>query len=278
MKIQNSIKTYYYTRQSQVTQSTAQRDFLGIMNSVTDAKTDEQAKETASCLSSSDPSLAYEQLKASAPLSNMSAVLTDSLNTNPPNYQSSTYVGGIYFDDAEFAWCIQRHEGTAVNTDNPINWASTGEHQLTEAEIADLKSKYDVTDLTPQKYYDLMADLCQLNAISSEEVVSKYSWKMADPDFRLDDAGVLVMKCPTQGNPTFCDDFRRRSITNLLNNLEEGMDTYTKYTSYVSKTEFQNLNHVLFNEKPELFKQFQIGYQEGREKIARFYSVIEQLH
>lgn len=281
MKIQDTIQTDYYTKQSQALQSTARRDFLGIVKGVTDStknstktvKAEEPAKETASHLSNSDPLLAYEQLKASAPRPNMPAVL----NTNPPNYQSSTYVGGICFDDAEFAWCIQRHEGTTVNTDNPINWAATGKQRLSETEIANLKSKYDVTNLTPQKYYDLMAELSQLDAISAEEVASKYSWKLADPDFRLDDAGVLVMKCPNQGNPTFCDDFRRSSVTNLLENLKIGMDTYTEYISYVSKTEFRNLNHILFDAKPELLEQFCVGYQEGRERIARFYSVIEQL-
>ena len=50
-------------------------------------------------------------------------------------------------------------KGTTIDTTKTINWASNGEKKLSEEQIAYLKKKYDVTNLTSQEYYDLMSDL-----------------------------------------------------------------------------------------------------------------------
>lgn len=61
-----------------------------------------------------------------------------------------------------------------IDTTKTINWASSGEHKLTAEEIAQLKEKYDVTNLSAQEYYDLMSDLTHLEVLSADEVKSPY--------------------------------------------------------------------------------------------------------
>ncbi|MBD5094725.1 MAG: hypothetical protein HDT26_10690 [Subdoligranulum sp.] len=59
-----------------------------------------------------------------------------------------------------------------IDTTKTINWASSGDHKLTAEEIAQLKEKYDVTNLSAQEYYDLMSDLTHMNVLSAEDVMS----------------------------------------------------------------------------------------------------------
>lgn len=61
-----------------------------------------------------------------------------------------------------------------IDTSKTIDWYSRGDHQLTAEEIEHLKEKYNIDDLSPQEYYDLMSDLTHMGVLSGEEVVSPY--------------------------------------------------------------------------------------------------------
>ena len=57
--------------------------------------------------------------------------------------------------------------------------------KLTQEQIDYLKSTYDLSDMSKQEYYDLMADLTNMNAISIDDVLSQYMKPMVP--------GVVVM-------------------------------------------------------------------------------------
>lgn len=82
------------------------------------------------------------------------------------------------WSDETFAWftagLLTGNNDYPIDTTKTINWASSGEHMLTAEEIAQLKEKYDVTNLSAQEYYDLMSDLTHLEALSADEIKSPH--------------------------------------------------------------------------------------------------------
>lgn len=58
-----------------------------------------------------------------------------------------------------------------MDTSKTINWQSRGDHELTAEEIAQLKEKYDVNNLSAQEYYDLMSDLTHMGVLSGGDVM-----------------------------------------------------------------------------------------------------------
>lgn len=75
--------------------------------------------------------------------------------------------------------------GGGVSADKPMNWDADGTSKLTQEQIDYLKSTYDLSDMSKQEYYDLMADLTNMNAISIDDVLSQYMKPMVP--------GVVVM-------------------------------------------------------------------------------------
>ena len=82
------------------------------------------------------------------------------------------------WSDETFAWftagLLTGNNDYPIDTTKTINWASSGDHKLTAEEIAQLKEKYDVTNLSAQEYYDLMSDLTHMNVLSADEVTSPH--------------------------------------------------------------------------------------------------------
>lgn len=58
--------------------------------------------------------------------------------------------------------------------DHEIDWESDGTGSLTEEQIQYLKGKYDVEDLTEADYYNLLAELTEMNALSGEDVERQF--------------------------------------------------------------------------------------------------------
>lgn len=59
--------------------------------------------------------------------------------------------------------------GGSIDTAKMINWHSKGDRELTAEQIAELKKKYDVENLSRQDYYDLMSDLTRMEVLSGED-------------------------------------------------------------------------------------------------------------
>lgn len=57
-----------------------------------------------------------------------------------------------------------------IDTTKTINWASKGNKELTEQQIAKLKEKYDVRNMSHQEYYDLLSDLTHMEVLSAEDM------------------------------------------------------------------------------------------------------------
>lgn len=65
-----------------------------------------------------------------------------------------------------------------IDTSKAINWNATGNATLTAEQIAELRGKYNLNNLSPQDYYDLMADLTNMDAISAEDIHSMFLAKI----------------------------------------------------------------------------------------------------
>lgn len=65
---------------------------------------------------------------------------------------------------------IEKLLGGLASADANFNWDSTGEHKLTSEQIQELKDKYDVNNLSDEDYYNLLADLTQMNAVSKGDL------------------------------------------------------------------------------------------------------------
>lgn len=126
------------------------------------------------------------------------------------------------------AW-IEKHKdkdfgavmGGGVSTDKPLNWDADGGSELTREQIDYLKSTYDLSDMSKQEYYNLMADLTNMNAISIEDVVSQFV-KPVVP-------GVVMMSV-SQG-----DTERGMGDFNKYGNLYENLLQYMKDLNYMSE-------------------------------------------
>ena len=102
-------------------------------------------------------------------------LLDESLKSAAENKQiSKSQSGGLD------AW-IEKNRGKdvgvlmgGVSTDKPLNWDADGTSKLTQEQIDYLRSTYDLSDMSKQDYYDLMADLTNMNAISIKDVISQY--------------------------------------------------------------------------------------------------------
>lgn len=90
-----------------------------------------------------------------------------------------------YWDDEYFARVVS--DGTEIDTSNTINWEATGEKKLTQEQIAQLKKKYDVTNLSSQDYYDLMSELTHMDVLSAEDCIGVNTLYFGEepPAFRL---------------------------------------------------------------------------------------------
>lgn len=185
---------------------------------------------------------------------------------NSTNYQSSSVMlGGICWDDKTYAGYVMRFKKVSINTDNPINWGTTGEHQLTKEEIDTLKNKYNVTNLSEQSFYDLMADLSNLNAIKPEDIISEY-YEKTD--------GIMYNSIREKDY-----DFLENGNKNLLGESRDKVKYYKEHSDLVNSVEFAKLDKLLLAQKqnPHLLWELKIGVQECLENANRYYSIIAQL-
>lgn len=59
-----------------------------------------------------------------------------------------------------------------IDTTRKPNEESTGDKTLTDEQIASLREKYDVENLSPQERYDLMCDLTDMGVLSMRDILS----------------------------------------------------------------------------------------------------------
>lgn len=67
-----------------------------------------------------------------------------------------------------------------IATKTPINWYADGTASLTKEQADQLKATYDLSHMDKESYWNLMADLTNLNVISARDIASQCVAKLPD--------------------------------------------------------------------------------------------------
>ena len=128
--------------------------------------------------------------------------------------------------------------GAEINTTKSINWESKGDKQLTEEQIAQLKKKYDVRNLSPQDYYNLMSDLTQMNVLSGEDCKGAHlsHTGISGQGFRFRPAGV----------PSLIRRFRTGDMTKFF---ETALENLLKNLAWIESDEYLKANGITEEER-----------------------------
>lgn len=173
------------------------------------------------------------------------------------------------FDDEMFAYKIAFREPASIDTSKKINWSAKGEHLLTEEEIDYLKDQYDITNLTPQEFYDLMSDLTNLDAISADEAVSKYCSIEPAPYWGTDTALAMF------GSFVEYQQYTSTSCNNIISGLLGSKFFFTGALEHIKTDLFKG--QLLFERRPQLLAEFEPRYQAAYEENERMLSIFRQL-
>lgn len=106
------------------------------------------------------------------------------LREAPAAERTSTTVQGVQWTDELLASFAGGFNGVPIDTAKAINWNSTGTKTLTDEQSAALREKYDINNLSSQDYYDLMADLTQMDVLRAEDIHGMHFRKMTVSESR----------------------------------------------------------------------------------------------
>lgn len=148
-----------------------------------------------------------------------------------------------------------------IDTTKTINWESSGKHKLTSEEIARLKKKYNVNNLSPQEYYDLMSDLSHMEVLSGNDVMGVHV-KHLGSDINLTAKGLLPKGIPAvkQGN--------------IINYLAVAISHLLEYWDWINSDEYKLTNSHLSFEKQEMCRAATLKDLEPRQNML---NVMDQL-
>lgn len=138
-----------------------------------------------------------------------------------------------------------------IDTTKTINWQSSGDHTLTAEEIARLKEKYDVTNLTAQQYYDLMSDLTHMEVLSGSDVMGVHL-ATAGSEVGFNTMGSIQGEY--QGNAV---NYFAVMLTRLLESWE-----------WINSDEYKTTNSYLSAEKQALIREATLKDLQPRQKMA----------
>lgn len=243
--------TYPATGFGAKAEATVKSDFFGLLNA---DKVDDD----------SSVSMVVNGSEAeSADVSEIYALMRSSVTK--PNVKSSAVVDGIEWNDEILAsWLSHFGEADAIDTSNKINWESTGDQALTDEQIAELKSKYDVTNLSPQSYYDLMSELTSMNVLSAGDISGMFITKMPLPK-----NGMLVK---TDSAPQ--RNFEHRYYNNIIGKSKDNIEHNSWLLRYVDSIEFNQMNNSITKDELNRLKS---GYQDLIDFDNRLLSIFEKL-
>lgn len=86
-----------------------------------------------------------------------------------PKVHETVMIGGLIWNDKNFAGGIDGYSNRVSIEEKSINWHATGTDVLTKEQRDTLREQYDIDNLSEQDFYDLIADLTNLNVVSAEE-------------------------------------------------------------------------------------------------------------
>lgn len=138
-----------------------------------------------------------------------------------------------------------------IDTTKTINWQSSGDHTLTAEEIAQLREKYDVTNLTAQQYYDLMSDLTHMEVLSGSDVMGVHL-ATAGSEVGFNTMGPIQGKY--QGNAV---NYFAVMLTRLLESWE-----------WINSNEYKQTNWCVSPDKQALIREATLKDLQPRQKMA----------
>lgn len=144
-----------------------------------------------------------------------------------------------------------------IDTAKPINWQSAGDHILSAEEIAQLKEKYDVTNLSTQDYYDLMSDLTQLEVLSGSDVMGVYQAN-ADSELGLNTTGLFTGAAGT---------VEGRFQGNIVNYLTVAVSRLLGSWKWINSNESKVTDPHLSPEKRKLIRSAILKDLRPRQKV-----------
>lgn len=156
MQVQNRINNPFARRSHKVNRLNSEQDSGAFARSL--ATNETSVSKTTPPLSEVTPQKEVSPIELYEQLTGRSGVV-----------RSSKDVAGVTWTDETLA-VFARKGGAEVSTSRAINWNATGSHVLTDEELEGLREKYDLENLSGQDFYDLMADLTELDAISAEDI------------------------------------------------------------------------------------------------------------
>lgn len=155
------------------------------------------------------------------------------MQESPANHSTSRNILGVNWTDEKLATLAGIKYGVTVDTTKTINWESTGDQQLTAEQRSELKEKYDVKNLDPQSYYDLMSDLTHMNVLSAKDIEGMHLKKID-----LGPGNFMITPDSVQSG------FRNQSFSmgNILDTLKNELDYLGRNQGWSMTDDFLNMN------------------------------------
>lgn len=171
------------------------------------------------------------------------------------------------------------HEDLSSLTDKTFNVVATGDHQLTQDEIDDLRNRYDVTNLSRLDYYNLMADMTNLNAIAIGEIFHGYLKLPPSCVFDHEDPYAFTLGSTETGYKRYW------AAPNMIERLVEARKHQQAQLDYVTSGDFVKENSWMFGLLPpgsdavytaSFTERFIEEYEENERMIAIFRQLLPE--
>ncbi len=218
-----------------------------------------QTTQTASTLNFSD-NLAISTMEISNNQSNKIYTVTTSLGQSGATASIQTEskkTSSDYYNET-----IDKLFG---ETSNSVDWNADGTSTLTEQQIEELKSKYDVNNLSDEDYYNLIADLTNINVLSMGNISSMSTCNIPVNSFVFTPCTLEELEANRTSYTT---------PTTLLESIERDYESLGNQISSYSFKEFWLSNSsVNYNNLLEFTQK----ETERLENYDKFFSIINSL-
>lgn len=152
-----------------------------------------------------------------------------------------------------------------IDTTKTINWQSRGDHILTAEEIAQLKERYDVTNLSAQGYYDLMSELTQLEVLSGNDVMGVH----------LATAGSELGVSATGLFPGVAETIQGIYQGNVVNYFTVALNRLLESWKWINSNKYKAANSHLSPEKQKLIRSATLKDLQPRQKMLDVLTLLQ---
>ncbi len=170
----------------------------------------------------------------------------------PSPTSTSRSVRGICWTDQTLAVFIGNGGQIPIDTGKTINWDSTGDQELSEQKILELRAKYDLDHLTAQDYYNLLSDLTHLGVLSAHDCASMH--------LSTASSGISFLPFPVDGQTGRFDG-------NLLSYLSRTLDQMLINWEWIHSPEYDQSNLFGSEAKEDYRASLQQDIQTRRNMI-----------